>query len=73
MYRWCKCVVENYGCSLEVFMLNPLKHILRSSSIIKEDCKFEFRVSLKEEKKEKQIDNKEGKNLSVGFLYKVFP
>ena len=40
---------------------------------IKEDCKFEFRVSLKEEKKEKQIDNKEGKNLSVGFLYKVFP
>ena len=27
----------------------------------------------KEEKKEKQIDNKEGKNLSVGFLYKVFP
>ena len=39
---------------------------------IKEDCKFEFRVSLKEEKKEKQIDNKEGKNLSVGFLYKVF-
>ena len=40
---------------------------------IKEDCKFEFQVSLKEEKKEKQIDNKEGKNLSVGFLYKVFP
>ena len=40
---------------------------------IKEDCKFEFRVSLKEEKKEKQIDNKEGKNISVGFLYKVFP
>ena len=40
---------------------------------IKEDCKFEFRISLKEEKKEKQIDNKEGKNLSVGFLYKVFP
>mgnify|MGYP007113736275 FL=1 len=40
---------------------------------IKEDCKFEFRVNLKEEKKEKQIDNKEEKNLSVGFLYKVFP
>ena len=40
---------------------------------IKEDCNFEFRVSLKEEKKEKQIDNKEGKNISVGFLYKVFP
>jgi len=40
MYRWCKCVVENYGCSLEVFMLNPLKHILSISSIIKENCKF---------------------------------
>ena len=47
-----------------------IKHVKRK---IKEDCKFEFRVSLKEEKKEKQIDNKEGKNLSVGFLYKVFP
>jgi len=47
-----------------------IKHVKRK---IKEDCKFEFQVSLKEEKKEKQIDNKEGKNLSVGLLYKVFP
>ena len=39
MYRWCRSIVENYVCSPEVFMLNPLKHILSSSSIIKEEVK----------------------------------